>query len=154
MFTSCGSNSYEVSKAIIQAKMLSGRYRTDKLLRHFDNTKSGNCLTCGSDVEGSIEHLLLECPVLSTTRDTLYSMLSGRSDLSTQTQLLINNILVSSPASDIVQLLLDCSAVPSVISTQQHSDNTLCEVFKFTRSWCYSIHVTRMRIAKLNDQSK
>ena len=36
MFTSCGSNSYEVSKAIIQAKMLSGRYRTDKLQCYLD----------------------------------------------------------------------------------------------------------------------
>ena len=35
IWSTCGSNPYEISKAIIQAKMLSGRYRSDRLLRHF-----------------------------------------------------------------------------------------------------------------------
>ena len=32
LWKTCGDNSFEVSKAIIQAKFHSGRYRTDKLL--------------------------------------------------------------------------------------------------------------------------
>ena len=32
LYSTCGDNSFEVSKALVQARMLSGRYRTDKLL--------------------------------------------------------------------------------------------------------------------------
>ena len=35
LWTTCGANSYETNKACIQAKYLSGRFRTDKLLSHF-----------------------------------------------------------------------------------------------------------------------
>ena len=63
LWTSCGSNSYEICKAIIQAKMLSGRYRTDQLLRHFSDN-DGLCTLCHQNIPGSIEHLLVQCPVL------------------------------------------------------------------------------------------
>ena len=36
IWSTCGSNSFEVSKAIIQARMLSARYRTDKRLSYFN----------------------------------------------------------------------------------------------------------------------
>ena len=42
IWSTCGSNSYEVCKAIIQARMLSGRYRTDQFLRHFTEN-DGSC---------------------------------------------------------------------------------------------------------------
>ena len=57
LWTSCGSNSYEICKAIIQAKMLSGRYRTDQLLRHFSDN-DGLCALCHQNIPGSIEHLV------------------------------------------------------------------------------------------------
>ena len=43
IWTTCGSNSFEVNKAVVQAKMLSGRYVTDKLSRHWSQNKSGIC---------------------------------------------------------------------------------------------------------------
>ena len=65
------SSSYEVIKATVQAKMLSGRYRTEKLCSHWSNNKSGYCLSgCSSQVE-DLSHILLDCPSLSKTRNTL-----------------------------------------------------------------------------------
>ena len=57
LWTTCQDNSFECSKAIIQAKLLSGRYRSDSLLRHFDKTLTGDCSLC-QDSDGSIEHLI------------------------------------------------------------------------------------------------
>ena len=68
IWTTCGNNSYEVSKAIIQARLLSGRYRSDELLSHFLPGNSPTCSICTSQSVGSIEHLLLECPALYNTR--------------------------------------------------------------------------------------
>ena len=53
IWLTCGSNPYEVHKAVIQAKMVSGRYVTDKLSRHWTQNKAGICSipTCtGQDI--------------------------------------------------------------------------------------------------------
>ena len=44
IWTTAGSNPYEVTKAIQQARFLSGRYRSAKLMRHWaSNNKDGFC---------------------------------------------------------------------------------------------------------------
>ena len=75
IWTTCHSNTYEVCRAITQAKMLSGRYKTDRLLRHFSDNKEGLCQICTSNSFGSIEHLLLACPSLENHRVKLLSCL-------------------------------------------------------------------------------
>ena len=42
LWTTCEGNPFEIAKAIVQAKLLSGRYRTDKLLKHFSKNNTGN----------------------------------------------------------------------------------------------------------------
>ena len=62
---------YEVRKAVIVALMLSGRYRTDYLTRHWSKSNpSGHCLLpgCVGDQHGTLEHILLHCPALSEAR--------------------------------------------------------------------------------------
>ena len=66
IWTSCGSNPFEVNKAVIQARMLSGRYITDQLARHWTSNSAGFCTlpNCSMNTYGSLEHLLLVCPAL------------------------------------------------------------------------------------------
>ena len=47
-----------------------------------------------------------------------------------------------------VQLLLDPSTLPEVIKETQNDKNNqiLSEIFKFSRTWCYNIHVKRMKL--------
>ena len=53
IWLTAGSNPYEISKAIQQAKFLSGRYRTEVLAKHWTKNKSGFCQSssCISVVE-------------------------------------------------------------------------------------------------------
>ena len=58
---------FEVRKAVVTARMLSGRYRTDRLARHWSKTNpSGLCLLpdCDGDSIGSLEHY---CQALKQT---------------------------------------------------------------------------------------
>lgn len=66
IWTSAGSSSFEVRKATVQARMLSDRYRTCWLRRHWSGDASGNCRVPGcSDVPGTLTHLATgECPGL------------------------------------------------------------------------------------------
>ena len=100
LWTSCSNNSYEVSRAVVQARMLSGRYKTDRLTRHFSQNSDGSGLLCNEGADGSIEHLLLHCPSLSHTRQNMSNFLLERNDFSPRTKSLINNILESQSVRD------------------------------------------------------
>ena len=147
IWTTCGSNSFEVNKAVVQAKMLSGRYVTDKLSRHWSHNKSGICCLpgCSGQETGSLEHLMLFCPALSTTRSSLLDLsLSVASESN-----LISDIILSAinePSVEIrMQFLLDCSSIPAVQRLKQSSNHHfISRLFYLTRTWCYSIHRARM----------
>ena len=93
-------------------------------------------------------------PALSSSRDILFKMLSERDDISEYSKALISDIFLSGNTTEIVQLLLDCSVVPAIISAQDRTGNTLSEIFKFTRSWCFTIHQRRMKIAAAKQQDQ
>ena len=147
LWTSCGSNSYEICKAIIQARMLSGRYRTDQLIRHFSSENNGSCSLCkNGDITGSIEHLLVHCPVLTDVRMSITENLETNKNMSVTTKTLINFYLQDTEFNKI-QLLLDPSVLPQVIlKNQTEGPHIYKEIFTFSRSWCYSIHKRRMKL--------
>ena len=69
---------YEVSKAVIVARMLSGRYRTDRLARHWTkDNPDGLCRLPGCiNQEGDLQHILLHCPALSPSRAKMIKLWS------------------------------------------------------------------------------
>ena len=75
VWTTAGSSPYEVNKATILARMISGRYRTDSLCRFWSDNRQGYCLaeTCDQLV-GDLEHMLLHCPALHQARQNLQQM--------------------------------------------------------------------------------
>ena len=64
-------SSFECAKSTVVAKMISGRYRTEELTKHWTpSNRQGYCLadTCDG-VAGSLKHILVECPVLQDARN-------------------------------------------------------------------------------------
>ena len=50
-------------------------------------------------------------------------------------------------SSHLIQFLLDCSTLPEIIALVQiHGDKLLHQLFKVTRTWCYSIHRDRLKL--------
>ena len=149
LLTTAGSSPYEVTKAGVQAILLSGRYRTELLCRHWSNNPEGFCLTpsCnGQDIMEDIEHILASCKSLAPTRVRLAEFTSNYvKNIPVLAQLVLE---LSQPTHKLfVQFLLDCSAIPSVITlTQLHGKHILSHLFKITRTWCYSIHKKRLQI--------
>ena len=140
-----GSNPYEVSKAVIQSRMLSGRYRTAMLTLHWSTSRSGCCPapTC-SEVSETLEHLLLWCPHYEQTRKKLHRLWLNTSEH--QVLQLVKSVLCG-PPNVLLLFLLDASTHPDVISLQQfYGQQPLCIIFHLTRSWCYSIHIERSKL--------
>ena len=147
IWSTCGSNSYEVCKAIVHAKMLSGRYRTDLLVQHFNNIddNDGLCKLCPQKTPGDIEHLLVLCPALEETRDQLHSKMINNSSISDTAKSLITQSYTS--MKNTTQMMLDCSTIPSVIVAKQREGSSLIEqLFRISRSWCYAMHKARLKL--------
>ena len=71
LWLTAGTNPYEVNKATIQARMLSGRYRCELLCRHWSSNKAGLCLLPDCKDPGTCEdlpHILIACKSLIPIR--------------------------------------------------------------------------------------
>ena len=55
------ANPYEVAKAVIPLRMLSGRYRVAMLTRHWSPSRSSSCPASDCQEEETLEHLLVFC---------------------------------------------------------------------------------------------
>ena len=144
-----GANPYEVTKAVIQCKMLSGRYRIAMLTRHFGPDKSGSCPapSCPPCESETLEHLLVLCPHYKETRNKLTKLWIS----STPDHILVMFLLsvLTGPSEALVQFLLDPSVHPSVIAMpNKHGQGPLLKIYHLTRSWCYSIHTQRLKLLR------
>ena len=138
-----GPNPYEVSKAIIQCKMLSGRYRTELLASHWSQNKSGFCLSCiGKDVIEDLNHILLCCPSYQPAREKVKLLW-----LACAEPLPVLESVLHGSQEILMQFLLDPSVHPSIIILVQNiGDNILRVVFHLSRTWCYTVHKERSKL--------
>ena len=152
LWSTCSSNPYEINKAVIQARMLSGRYITDQLSRHWTSNKTGSCLIpgCSTQDVGSLTHLLLHCTALQDPRNRMIELCLDVVKETPVIRDLIHDVLHNPDYNQLMQLLLDCSVLPSVITLKQtHGQDVLQPLFYISRNWCYSIHRKRMNLLGL-----
>ena len=150
LWLSCDGNPYEVQKAVVQSRMLSGRYRDDRFTRHFSG-KSGECSLCllvSPDVvapQGDLTHILQVCPALEARRALLYeywNFLTANSEVCKN----LTDVYTVQNNDYKMQFLLDCAALPPVIQAVQEKGVHVSQlIFKLTRTFCYSVHRERLK---------
>ena len=146
ILTTVGNNSYETNKMIIQLRMLSGRFRSGSLLKYFSPNNSGVCELCLLEEEDLSHILLPRCPLLMERRALLIEY--SRSFLQNHPVCaeLFEQFLTDTEQDNFVQFILDCSTIPAVVRASQLNRNTLNVLFKICRTWCYSLHRTRLKL--------
>ena len=147
IWSSAGSSPYETKKAVVQARMLSGRYRTEKLRRHWSINQGGYCLlpTCTQQCE-DLQHILLLCPSLKEARDRVWAMWSNHLSDKPHISDCVHHYTKEQDDSHI-QFLLDPSVLPHIISlTQEYGNSVLQTLFYLTRTFCYSVHRARLKL--------
>ena len=133
-------HSYDINKMVVQLRMLSGRYRVGSLLKHFSPSHNGDCELCGQELE-DLPHLLLpRCPHLLERKALLVEYANTVLSSSKVCLSIFTNILDNGDEDERVQLFLDCSAIPCVISANQADRTVIPLLFRVTRMWCYSLH--------------
>ena len=147
LWTTAGSNSYEVAKARIQLLFLSSQYPCAKYTRHWSaDNPNGICSfsSCSTlNLVESPEHVLLQCPAYTTSREKMILMcLRSREPGVHQ---ILTGFLMSNSAK-IMQFLLDCSAIPEVIHLGQFlGEDIYKDLFYLSRTWCFTMHKERMK---------
>ena len=149
MWTASAHSIYETNKTKVLARMVSGRYRTEKLCRYWSNNRAGHCLAVGChEIEEDLEHLLICCPALQPVRKRLHDMWLNKSACLPELQSLIRKIL-SSPPDQQVKFILDSTSNPVVISLHQaHGQPLLNLVLYMTRTFAYCIHREKMILTR------
>ena len=137
LWSSFSSNPFGINKA----RLLSGKYMSDLSYIHWSlaNNDSFCVLSPGKKVPGTIEHLLVSCPVLMEKRQFLFSYWSQQSQDNNKLQQLLTRVL-SSSEEEFIQFLVDPSVVPDVISGCQAATFNLNKIFSLTRTFCYRMH--------------
>ena len=146
LWTTCGASIYENNKACVQAKYLSGRFRTDKLLSHFSKKNSVFCqLHPDEPMVGDLEHHLVCCPALEERRALIFEYWDTITATSLPARSIINTFKLA-PLKIFMQFILDCSVLPEVISAEQKYGKVILNLlFKATRTYCYSMYRERMK---------
>ena len=149
LWTTAGSSPYEIQKATVQARMLSGRYRTEKLRRHWSSNSEGFCLlpSCSEQTD-DLPHILLACPSLQEARDRVRLLWTDHLTDKPHIDHVVKMYTITQCDPDNhTQFLLDASVLPEVIScTQDHGQSVLDTLFYLTRTFCYSIHTCRLKL--------
>ena len=98
LWTTAGSSPYETNKTCVQAKMLSWRFRTEKLCHFWSANPNVFCLapSCKNEVEG-LEHILTSCPSLAESRMRLRATWLTKAASTPFLHQLLVTILSSSP---------------------------------------------------------
>ena len=101
-----------------------------------------------SKVQGTLEHILLYCKSLHEKRQSLLALVSRVSGEHPVISAILEYFFTSDNPKDLLQLLLDCTVIPCVISASQLFGKKVIERLLYLgRTWCYNIH--RERVTQL-----
>ena len=144
---SCARSPFEVRKAVVVARMLSGRYRTDQLARHWSSTnQAGLCRLpgCSGEALGTLEHILLYCPALTSARAGIVDLWKNFMVPREHLFPIISNL--TSNEESHMQLLMDPSSIPTIILANLSHPDFLSSCFFLSKTWAYAIHLRRTKI--------
>ena len=149
LWTTCGRNRYELNKACCQAKYLSGRFRTEKLLSHFG---AGNFPFCqlhppqNEEVVSDLTHHLVHCSALADRLEFLFEYWKTISNNNIVWKPILKTVQ-SADEDDFLQFILDCSSVPIVIAAaQEHGKDIYKILYNASWTYCYSLYRARLKL--------
>ena len=149
IFAFIRGNAYELRAAYLQALLLCGRFRTERIKRHWTDNKLGICLSpiCNNlKLLDTQEHFLLYCHGLSDERRRLLNFTLAYSLDKPVFKLLLNECFFTTDDGLRLQFLIDPSILPMVVSTVQvFGDIILQNCFKIGRVWCRTLNDARLR---------
>ena len=150
IWTSAGVSPFEVEKATVQMRMLSGRYRTCWLRRHWSGDQTGSCQIPGcSNTPGTLLHIATaQCPSLAAARAKAIKSWTDFLFVIHLLLPLINNIGLN---ENFLSFLVDPTTYPGAISLAQENKDidVMGKLCYLTRTWLFLMHKERLTLLDL-----
>ena len=128
--------------------MVSGRYRTEAVMRFWSNNREGYCLlpSCYG-VLGTLEHMLLDCESLEQTRRNLFEMWIHRTQWKHPYLLPVIENLLHSDNTVLLQFILNPATHPDIIFIAQNFDSSVIDhVFYLARTFAFCMHKQKLKL--------
>ena len=142
------TSSFETRKATVLARMVSGRFRSDYMARHWSGNRQGFCLahTCNQTV-GDLKHLLIQCPALAPVRQRMWDMFFTKSVQFPALLHFLQWLEKSSPETQL-QFLLDPTAFQEIWEIWElFGQPAFNHVYYLTRTYAYYLYRQRQIMA-------
>ena len=145
LWISCQGSRTAIEAAIIQARILTGRYRDDYLTSKFSPYKTGHCSMCGF-YPGTVSHYLSgHCPLLS---QQLQLSLDYSLTLLSTTPFLLPPVLsaLQYDVEDWASFILDPGSNHMVIKIKQsYGHEAVWPLYRLSRAYIRCMHRERMK---------
>ena len=149
LLTLCKTSQHEVRKLTVQLRMLSGRYRTCWLRRHWGGDPSGDCQIpgCMPGSPGTLAHVATgQCRGLADATAAAAEQWAHFAFTYPHIHPLLRSIATDASSEEFLAFLLDPTTNARVITlAQQVGKDVMSEVSFLTRSWLYEHHRARLR---------
>ena len=147
-----GTSRYEIQKLLVQMRMLSGRYRTERLRRFWSGNNQGYCRTgvpCQS-ISETISHIVATCPALEVVRNNLKQMWLLKEPHGPLHDFL--KVAISFPEEEFTAFILDPLTNSHIIAlAQKYGEEVYKKVCYLTRTFCHSIDSERTRLRVVSE---
>ena len=138
--------SYDTNRIITVCRMISGRFRCGSLTKHFSDHGTDLCELCGDAAEDLAHILVPHCVHLLDRADMLLRFATDTLSSCAQASNLFFDIIHSKDDNLKVQLLLDPTVIPSIISANQLDKTIFPLMLRVTTTWCYSMNRRRIKL--------
>ena len=138
--------SFTINKCITVCRMLSGRFRCGSLLRHFSKQATGLCELCCTEIEDLTHILVPRCVHLQDQAELLLKYAHEKLRSCALANEIFFEIMKSKDDSEKVQMLLDPTVLPEVISANQANNAVIPTILCVTVTWCYSMNRRRIKL--------
>ena len=138
---STARTSFETRKATVLARMMSGRFHSEYLTRHWSQNKLELCQaeTCRYTI-GDLKHLLIHCPALDNVRARMWTLMFHKS-ATFPALLLFLQQLEKSPPKTKLQFLLDPTAFHDILALIEIFGQPALDIICYlTRTYVYYLY--------------
>ena len=153
IYSSCGSSPHETMKACIQGRLLSGRYRFQRLKRHFNSEESlglcilPSCISPESQHIEDIDSFFISCKSLKPARDSFENFKKAYFDSFPLLKDIVDDCLSICPTS----FYLDCSTMsPVIVARQSYGIVVQNQLFRLCRHFCFLLHDLRTKLLSIS----
>ena len=151
LWTTCPPGPLPSRQASLMARILSGRYQSCWLRRHWDGSNGACRLPSCGKIPGDIVHLFGGCcPTLLPEIEPLAKKLTKCISYLSHLASLLSEVTAREPIS-FTQFFVDPSTDPQAIKTFQfHGQEVWDKLFYISHSWLFTIHRARYRLLGLS----